>query len=42
MVRITSLGLCTNTGQSKYYIESQFLNDEFAYNKTAHKRISHQ
>ena len=25
--------------KSKYYIESQFLNDEFAYSKTAHKRI---
>ncbi|MFI5185465.1 MAG: sensor histidine kinase [Chitinophagales bacterium] len=25
--------------QSKYYIESEFLNDEFAYSKTAHKRI---
>ena len=25
--------------QSKYYIESEFLNDEFAYNKTAQKRI---
>ena len=26
--------------QSKYYIESQFLADEFAYSNTAHKRIS--
>ena len=26
--------------KSKYYIESQFLNDEFAYSKTAHKRIT--
>ncbi len=26
--------------QSKYYIESEFLTDEFAYNKTAHKRIN--
>lgn len=26
--------------QSKYYIESQFLNDEFAYSKAAHKRIA--
>ncbi|HEY2721652.1 MAG TPA: hypothetical protein VGI82_08005, partial [Chitinophagaceae bacterium] len=25
--------------QSKYYIESEFLADEFAYSKTAHKRI---
>ena len=25
--------------QSKYYIESEFLNDEFSYSKTAHKRI---
>jgi hypothetical protein len=25
--------------KSKYYIESQFLNDEFAYSRTAHKRI---
>jgi len=25
--------------KSKYYIESQFLNDEFAYSKSAHKRI---
>jgi len=25
--------------KSRYYIEGQFLNDEFAYNKTAHKRI---
>jgi signal transduction histidine kinase len=25
--------------QSKYYIESEFLNDQFAYNKTAHNRI---
>jgi len=26
--------------KSRYYIEGQFLNDEFAYNKTAHKRIT--
>ena len=26
--------------QSKYYIESEFLNNEFAYSKTAHKRIA--
>ena len=25
--------------QSNYYIESEFLNDEFSYSKTAHKRI---
>lgn len=25
--------------KSRYYIESQYLNDEFAYNKTAHKRV---
>ena len=25
--------------KSKFYIESQFLNDQFAYSKTAHKRI---
>ena len=26
--------------KSRYYIESQFLNDQFAYSKTAHKRIT--